>query len=87
MVLVDAKYYGHVLKTARRRLRLRTIEMAKMLKLSAVDLRRYERGVDVIPENVILRLIQAGMSLISLKKARQEIKETPRWGVFMHYVC
>lgn len=72
MMLVDAKYYGHALQAARRRLRLRVTEMAKLLKISVADLRRYERGAEVISEGVILRLIQAGMSLIAFKKQGQK---------------
>ncbi len=68
MVLVDAKYYGYILRTARRRLRIRAKEMAKMLKVSVTDLRRYELGVSVVPENVMLHLMQAGVSLIAFKK-------------------
>ncbi len=68
MILVDAKYYGHIMKTARRQLRLRTTEVAKMLKISVNDLRRYESGKAVFPESVMMRIMQAGMSLIAFKK-------------------
>ena len=64
VVLVDAKYFGNLLKYTRKHQNIKTHEAAKMFHISVKQWRRYERGVELIPENVLMSLFHRGFCLL-----------------------
>lgn len=68
VTLIDARYYGHAMKRARRELKLDSVHAAKLLKISHQEYKKFERGRTVIPENIYVRLIHAGFSLLAFKR-------------------
>ena len=63
VILVDARRYGHVLKGARKTVRLNKNDAAKMFGISAKELRSYERGSALISDSVLTRLFTYGYML------------------------
>ena len=68
VILVDAKRYGHVLKGARKTVRLDKNDAAKMFGISATELRSYERGSALISDSVLTRLFTYGYMLMIARK-------------------
>lgn len=64
VVLIDAKYYGAILRRARRNKRINTADAAKIFRISTKEYRRYERGVDPIPEHVLMCLFHRGFCML-----------------------
>lgn len=67
VVLVDAKYFGNMLRVSRRRQSIKTNDLAKKFRISVRQWRRYENGQDPIPENILMSLFQQGMCMIQCK--------------------
>lgn len=67
VVLADAKYYGNLLRFARKRQGIKTNDAANMLKISVKQLRRYERGLELIPESILMSLFYRGFCLLRCK--------------------
>ena len=70
VVLVDAKYYGNMLRFARKHQGIKTNDAAKMLKISVKQLRRYERGLELIPESMLMALFHRGFCLLRCQRPR-----------------
>ncbi len=71
MTLVDAKYYGKIVTNARKTINLGRKEVAQLLKISPNQLYRYEHGSTPFPEATMMRLMIAGLSLLSFKKCNK----------------
>lgn len=56
VTLVDTRYYGKMLRKARKSMHMRTINVAKMLKLSRCEYAKCEQGKMIIPESQLQRL-------------------------------
>ena len=63
IILVDARHYGEQLRRARRMLRLSALDVAKMLKISVDELRKYELGKQPISPDLICVLMHRGLAL------------------------
>ena len=72
VMLVDAKYYGALMRYSRRTQAIRAADFAKMFGISVRQLHRYENGKDVIPANIILSLFSNGFCLLRCKRIRQK---------------
>ena len=70
VVLVDAKYFGTMLRVARRDQNVRVCDIAEMFHVSVRKWRRYERGVEQIPENVMLALFHRGFCMLKCSKVK-----------------
>lgn len=68
MVLIDAKYFGAMLRKARRENGINTRDAAKMFCVPRREFVRYERGTSVIPEGVLSSLFYHGFCLKKCKK-------------------
>jgi len=67
VVLVDSKYFGNALRNARRHQHLNIANTARFFNMPARQYRRYERGLDPIPENVLLCLFHRGFCMLKLQ--------------------
>ena len=67
VVLVDAKYFGSFLRTARRNQHISVNNAAKMFRMSEKQWRRYERGIEPIPENILMALFHRGFCMLQCK--------------------
>lgn len=74
VVLIDCKYIGDQLRRARQAGNMRQRIAADMLRISAKDLRRYERGTKVIPDALLQRMFRFGYMML---QARDIAKHHP----------
>ena len=70
VVLIDAKYFGSMLRNARRHHGIKSNDVAKMLKTTVKDLHKYEQGCAPIPESILLSLFYNGFCLLHCKRIR-----------------
>ena len=68
VVLIDAKYYGAMLRRARRQQKIRSQDAAKILRVSVRQMHSYERGQEQIPEHIVMRLFYRGFCLLKCQK-------------------
>ncbi len=67
MTLVDTRYYGAALRGAQKRNCLSNEQIAKILKVKKSDWRCYSRGSQLIPENVLQKILESGLALLKFK--------------------
>ena len=68
IVLIDARYFGQILRDARRQVRVRPPEFAKMLKITSHELHNYEKGRVPIPEKIMHRLLSNGILTLCARR-------------------
>lgn len=68
VVLVDAKYYGAMLRRARQQQNIKRRDAAKIFRVSLREFGRYERGQVPIPEDVLMRLFYRGFCMFKCQK-------------------
>lgn len=61
--LVDSKYYGHIMRAARRSMNLSRHELSKRNGISVHDIRQYEIGVEIIPDTMLTNLFRSWIFL------------------------
>ena len=71
VVLVDAKYFGNLLRNARRKQNLNTSDAAKMFGISRRELIRYEHGTLPISEGVLMSMFYHGFCLLRCKHSQR----------------
>ena len=57
VVLADCKYYGGIMYNIRRNLRINRYTAAQLLGVSRKEYSAYEKGIAVLPEPVLMRLL------------------------------
>ena len=67
VVLVDAKYFGNVLRFARKHQCVKVNDVARMFHISVKQWRKYERGIEPIPENILMALFHRGFCMLQCK--------------------
>ncbi len=75
VTLIDAHYFGHELRRARKSARLNLSETANLLHIDRRDLLRFEVGAKIMPPAVLHRLFHFG--LIVLKKQAEKQGKNP----------
>lgn len=68
VVLVDSKYFGSLLRLARKHNSIKTNDMARLFGTSARQIRKYENGTEIIPENILMSVFYHGLCLMRCKK-------------------
>lgn len=68
VVLVDAKYFGSLLRQARQQNGINTRDAAQMFGIPRRNLIHYEHGTTVISESVLASLLYNGFCLMRCKK-------------------
>lgn len=67
MLLIDCRHFGRMLKYARSGNKMSREDCAKLLKISKQELRQFERGVNIINESVMSRLMLYGLMLLKAR--------------------
>ena len=70
VVLVDARYFGTMLRAARRHQNIRACDIAQMFRVSVKQWRKYEHGTEPIPENVLMALFHRGFCMLQCGKMK-----------------
>ena len=68
IVLIDARYFGQILKNTRRQLKLGPTEFAKILRIKTRELHKYEKGTAPIPDHVMYRLLTNGVLTLCARR-------------------
>ena len=68
VVLVDAKYFGAILRRARRENNMNTKDAAKIFGIRRRELVQCEHGTKPIPESILMSLFYHGFCLKRCKK-------------------
>lgn len=67
VVLIDARHFGDALRNARRHQNLNIADAARFFNIPARQYRRYERGLDPIPENILMCMFHRGFCMLKLQ--------------------
>ncbi len=67
MILVDNKYYSRMITSARQGAHLSRLELARMLGITPTELGRYERGKEIIPQNILSKIFYHSFILLSAR--------------------
>ena len=70
IILVDAKYIGHFLKSARIGLHMGLTECSGMFGISVRELRKIEKGHVLIPEEIMNKIMINGLTMIMCKRRK-----------------
>ena len=76
VVLVDAKYFGSLLRDARKQNNMNTHDTAKMLGIPRRQLIHFEHGTEVISESILASLFYYGFCLKRCKKLNKQIAKS-----------
>ncbi|MBP5485521.1 MAG: hypothetical protein J6Y07_02330 [Alphaproteobacteria bacterium] len=68
VVLVDTRYYGEILHRARKNQKIKARDAAKVFRVSERQLRRYEHGLDPVPEHILLCLFNRGFCMLRCQR-------------------
>ena len=64
IVLVDSRYFGQYLARARKTVKLRRADAAKMLNISHSELIKIENGKMLMPDRIVEKLMTNGLTLL-----------------------
>ena len=70
IVLVDARYFGQYLPHARKSLKIKRGECARMFGVSHSDFIKIENGRVLMPDKIIDKLMTNGMAMILCKRRK-----------------
>ena len=72
-LLIDANYYGNIMRCARQHLRISVADAAALLKMSKKDYQRCERGDDLFAEGTLRRFFHGAFALLIIKRGRNNL--------------
>ncbi|MDE6571478.1 MAG: hypothetical protein K2L95_04675 [Alphaproteobacteria bacterium] len=72
-LLIDANYYGNIMRCARQHLRISVADAAALLKMSKKDYQRCERGDDLFSEGTLRRFFHGAFALLIIKRSRANL--------------
>ncbi|MDE6570805.1 MAG: hypothetical protein K2L95_01115 [Alphaproteobacteria bacterium] len=72
-LLIDANYYGNIMRCARQHLRISVADAAALLKMSKKDYQRCERGDDLFAEGTLRRFFHGAFALLIIKRSRANL--------------
>ena len=70
IVLVDARYFGQYLQHARKSLKIKRGECARMFGVSHSELIKIENGRVLMPDKIIQKVMTNGMAMILCKRSK-----------------
>ena len=70
VVLVDARYFGQYLQHARKSLKIKRGECARMFGVSHSDFIKIENGKMLMPDKIIQKVMTNGMEMILCKRRK-----------------
>ncbi len=68
VVLADCRHYGYMLRQARQNNHISRSTAAQILHISISQLQQYERGREIIPEQVMLKILHYGLLLLNARR-------------------
>ena len=69
-LLIDANYYGNIMRCARQHLRISVADAAALLKMSKKDYQKCERGDDLFSEGTLRRFYHGAFAMLVIKRSR-----------------
>ncbi len=69
-LLIDANYYGNIMRHARQHLRISVADAAALLKISKKDYKKCERGDALFNEGTLRRFFHGAFALLIIKRGR-----------------
>ncbi len=72
-LLIDANYYGSVMRHARQHLKISVTDAAKLLKMSRRDYQRCERGQALFDIGILRRFFHGAFALLLIKRSRDNL--------------
>ncbi|MDE6477990.1 MAG: CRISPR-associated endonuclease Cas1 [Alphaproteobacteria bacterium] len=72
-LLIDANYYGNIMRCARQHLRISVADAAALLKMSKKDYQKCERGDELFSEGTLRRFYHGAFALLIIKRSRANL--------------
>ena len=72
-LLIDANYYGNIMRCARQHLRISVADAAKLLKMNKKDYQKCERGHDLFAEGTLRRFFHGAFAMLVIKRSRDNL--------------
>ncbi|MDE6477943.1 MAG: hypothetical protein K2L95_03700 [Alphaproteobacteria bacterium] len=72
-LLIDANYYGNIMRCARQHLRISVADAAALLKMSKKDYQRCERGDDLFSDGTLRRFFHGAFAMLVIKRSRANL--------------
>ena len=72
-LLIDANYYGSIMRHARQHLKISVTDAAKLLKMSRRDYQRCERGQALFDIGILRRFFHGAFALLLIKRSRDNL--------------
>ena len=72
-LLIDANYYGSIMRHARQHLKISVTDAAKLLKMSRRDYQRCERGQALFDIGILRRFFHGAFALLVIKRSRDNL--------------
>ncbi|MDE6571473.1 MAG: hypothetical protein K2L95_04650 [Alphaproteobacteria bacterium] len=72
-LLIDANYYGNIMRCARQHLRISVADAAALLKMSKKDYQKCERGDELFSEGTLRRFFHGAFALLIIKRSRANL--------------
>ncbi len=67
MILVDNKYFSRMITAARQGAHLTRNDLAQMLGITSAEMGRYERGKEIIPQNILNKIFYHSFILMAAR--------------------
>ncbi len=72
-LLIDANYYGNIIRCARQHLHIGVADAAALLKMSKKDYKKCERGDALFNEGTLRRFFHGAFALLIIKRSRANL--------------
>ena len=69
-ILIDAQYYGNIMRCARQHLKISAGDAAALLKMTKKDYLKCERGRDLFAEGTLRRVFHGAFAMMIIKRGR-----------------
>ncbi len=72
-LLIDANYYGSVMRHAREHLKISVADAAKLLKMNKKDYQKCERGQALFDIGILRRFFHGAFAMLVIKRSRDNL--------------
>ncbi len=72
-LLIDANYYGNIMRHARQHLKISVDDAAKLLKMSRRDYQRCERGQALFDIGILRRFFHGAFAMLVIRRSRDNL--------------
>ncbi|MDE6571052.1 MAG: hypothetical protein K2L95_02430 [Alphaproteobacteria bacterium] len=71
-IIIDARYYGNIMRTTRKHLKMNIADAAALLQMKTADYKRCECGRALFNESVMQRLFHASFTMLMIRGAARK---------------